>query len=165
MPSFTTMRRVKHAAAQMYDLVAEIDAYPAFVPLCLGARVLRRTPAETEGVELVVAEMKIGYKSIRETFTSRVRLDRPRLRIDVDYVDGPFRRMHNQWRFEDEDDPHGSASRVHFFIDYEFRSRALALLMGVMFDTAFRRFAQAFEERANQVYSSKPRQIAATPSP
>jgi coenzyme Q-binding protein COQ10 len=157
MPSFDTSRRVRHSAAQMFDLVADIESYPAFLPLCLGTRVLRRTAAAGgDGVELIVAEMRIGYKAIRETFTSRVTLDRSRLLIDVEYVDGPFRRMHNRWSFADEDAANGAAcSRVDFFIDYEFRNRALALLMGVMFDKAFRRFAQAFEERADQVYGPR----------
>ena len=93
--------------------------------------------------------MTVAYKMIRETFTSRVTLDRPNLKILVEYLDGPFSRMQNRWTFR----PAGEhACEVEFFIDYEFRSRTLALLMGAMFDTAFRRFAAAFEKRADQVY-------------
>ncbi|HVB90349.1 MAG TPA: type II toxin-antitoxin system RatA family toxin [Beijerinckiaceae bacterium] len=155
MPAFRTSRSVRHSARQMFDLVADVASYPELVPLCLGTRILRRGPAEREGAELVTAEMRIGYKAIRETFTSRVTLDPAKLEILVEYVDGPFRRMHNRWGFRDELSPSEGAprSRVDFFIDYEFRNRALGLLMGVMFDTAFRRFAQAFEERADRVYS------------
>lgn len=154
MPSFTNSRNVAHTATQMFDLVADIGAYPEFLPLCLGTRVLKRT-RETQETEVIVAEMRVGYKAIRETFTSRVRLHRAELTIDVDYVDGPFRRMHNKWRFQDElTEAATGKCRVEFYIDYEFRSRAMAMLMGVMFETAFRRFAQAFEERANVVYSS-----------
>jgi coenzyme Q-binding protein COQ10 len=153
MPSFNTSRIVRHTAAQMFDLVGDVGSYPEFLPLCMGTRILKRTH-ESEGVETTVAEMRIGYRAIRETFTSRVRLNRSNLSIDVDYVDGPFRRMHNKWTFVDvsaEGEP--NRCRVDFFIDYEFRSRAMAMVMGVMFDTAFRRFAQSFEERADAIYS------------
>lgn len=155
MPSFRTSRLVRHSARQMFDLVADVGTYPEFLPLCLGTRVLRRAPGEREGTELVVAEMRVGYKAIRETFISKVTLEPAQLDIFVDYVDGPFRRMHNRWGFRDEPTVTEGArrSRVDFFIDYEFRSRAFGLLMGVMFDTAFRRFAQAFEERADRVYA------------
>jgi coenzyme Q-binding protein COQ10 len=97
--------------------------------------------------------MTVAYKIIRETFTSRVNLDRPNLQIVVEYLDGPFKRMQNRWTFR----PAGeNACAVEFFIDYEFRSRTLAVLMGAMFDTAFRRFAAAFEQRADKVYGREP---------
>ena len=102
--------------------------------------------------EQLVAGMTVGYKLIRETFTSRVMLDRPRLKVRVDYIDGPFSHLENIWTFRD--DPDGGGSRVGFFIDYEFRSRTLGALMGSMFDVAFRKFARAFEERADNVYGS-----------
>src|SRR3954468_14811536 len=146
MPSFSTKRRVNHDAAQMFDLVADVEKYPQFVPLCSKLRVKSRT-AKAEGVEVVVAEMTAAYKLVRETFTSRVTLDRANLTILVEYLDGPFSRMENRWLFH----PTGERScEVEFFIDYEFKSRLLALLMGAMFETAFRRFAQAFEKRADQ---------------
>ena len=94
--------------------------------------------------------MTVGYKLIRERFTSRVMLDRPRLKVRVDYIDGPFSHLENIWTFSDE--PEGDGSRVGFFIDYEFKSRTLGALMGSMFDVAFRKFARAFEERADAVY-------------
>jgi coenzyme Q-binding protein COQ10 len=150
----------------MFDLVADIESYPGFLPLCLGTRILRRSPSEAPNVEVVVAEMRIGYKAVRETFTSRVRLDRPRLEIDVDYVDGPFRKMQNRWRFLDEPSGGGAAgSRVEFFIDYEFRTRGFAMLMGVVFDAAFRKFAQAFEERADALYRRPPGAARASDPP
>ena len=91
----------------------------------------------------LVADMTVAYKLIRETFTSRVTLDRPNLKILVEYLDGPFSRMENRWTFHP---PAENACEVEFFIDYEFKSRALAMLMGAMFDAAFRRFAAAFEK-------------------
>jgi coenzyme Q-binding protein COQ10 len=135
----------------MFDLVTDVEAYPQFVPLCTGMRLRQRT-RNAEGVEALLADMEVGYKAIRERFTSRVVCDRANLTILVDYVDGPFSRMKNRWVFRDEPGAGRGASTVEFFIDYEFKSRVLRLLMGSMFDTAFRRFAAAFERRADEVY-------------
>jgi coenzyme Q-binding protein COQ10 len=149
MPQFSTKRRVLHSAAEMFDLVADMERYPEFVPLCRALKVRQRRP-EPNGVEVVVVNMTVAYKLISETFTSRVTLDRPNLQILVAYLDGPFSRLENRWVFR----PTGERScEVEFFISYEFKSRMLALLMGSMFDMAFRRFAAAFEQRADLVYA------------
>jgi len=159
VPSFSNNRAVNHSAADMFALVADVEKYPEFVPLCQALRVRRRTQSG-EGVEILVADMTVAYKLIRETFTSRVTLDRPRLTIHVEYLDGPFSRLDNRWQFKDLAPAAGAApgsaakSDVSFFISYEFRSRTLGLLMGAMFDAAFRRFADAFERRADVVYRS-----------
>jgi coenzyme Q-binding protein COQ10 len=151
MPQFSTKRRVRHSAAEMFDLVADGEKYPEFVPLCSALRVKSRTD-KGEGITVLIADMTVAYKIIRETFTSRVTLERPKLQILVEYLDGPFKRLQNRWTFR----PTGeTACEVEFFIDYEFRSRMLAMLMGAMFDTAFRRFAAAFEQRADEVYGRK----------
>ncbi|HVL72080.1 MAG TPA: type II toxin-antitoxin system RatA family toxin [Beijerinckiaceae bacterium] len=147
MPTFRTTRRVRHGPIQMFDLVADVERYPEFLPLCEDLRVRRRAESG-EGVETLVAEMRVGYKKISESFTTRVTLDRTRLRITVEYVDGPFKYLENRWDFRP--DPVGC--QVEFFITYEFKSFALGLLMGSMFDRAFRKFADAFEERADVVY-------------
>jgi len=136
----------------MFDLVADVERYPEFVPLCKSLTVRKRT-AESGGREVIVADMTIAYKLIHETFTSRVTLNRQKLEILVEYLEGPFRRMNNRWSFRPLDD---RACDVEFFISYEFRSRALGLLMGTVFDAAFRRFAAAFERRADQVYGVAP---------
>src|SRR6202790_161111 len=148
MPQFSTTRRVKHSAADMFALVADVERYPQFVPLCrsLGAR--KRT-TDREGRDVFVADMTVAYKFVRETFTSRITLDRPKLEILVEYLGGPFERFHNRWSFRAMGE---GACEVEFFIAYEFRSRTLGLLMGGIFDAAFRRFASAFERRADQVY-------------
>lgn len=151
MPQFSSKRRVSHNASDMFDLVADVEKYPQFVPLCQSLRVRSRTPAG-QSPEILVADMTVAYKLIRETFTSRVTLDRPALTILVEYLDGPFSRMENRWKFR-ELNP--NSCEVEFFIDYEFRSRILAMLMGAMFETAFRRFAAAFEKRADQVYRKR----------
>ena len=149
MPSFRSERRVRHRADKMFDLVADIERYPEFVPLCTGLRVRNRRP-DGHGRETLIADMSVGYKMIRERFTSRVVLDKPRLRVIVEYIDGPFSHMENIWTFRDESE--GKRSLVTFFIDYEFRSRTFGALMGSMFDAAFRKFAKAFEERADAIY-------------
>jgi coenzyme Q-binding protein COQ10 len=117
------------------------------VPLCESLRVRRRSQSG-EGIETLVADMSVGYKAIRESFTSRVTLDRARLRIDVEYVDGPFRYLENRWVFRSA----SGGSEIDFHINYEFRNFALGLLMGAMFDRAFRKFTTAFEERARDIY-------------
>ena len=148
MPQFRTTRRVRHSAGDMFDLVADMERYPEFVPLCQSMRVRRRAPSG-EGIETAIAEMTVAYKVIHETFTTRVTLDRPNLQILVEYLNGPFSRMENRWDFH----PAGErACEVEFFISYEFKSRVLAMLMGAMFDAAFRRFAEAFEHQADKVY-------------
>ena len=132
----------------MFDLVADVEQYPKFVPLCSALKVRKRETAEN-GAEFLVADMTVAYKLIRETFTSKVTLDRANLKILVSYLNGPFRRMENHWTFV----PAGeSACNVRFAIDYEFKSRTLGILMGAMFDAAFRRFSAAFEARADKVY-------------
>jgi coenzyme Q-binding protein COQ10 len=148
MPQFSTKRRVRHAAAKMFDLVADVERYPEFVPLCRDLNVTSRTVKE-EGVEVLVADMTVAYKLVRETFTSRITLDNPKLQILVEYLSGPFSRLQNRWTFHPVDE---HACDVEFFIEYEFRSRVLAALMGAMFDAAFRRFAAAFEKRADEIY-------------
>src|ERR1700758_3987793 len=116
MPRFASKRRVHHRAEQMFDLVADVERYPEFVPLCTALRVRSRKPGGG-GREILIADMSVGYKMIRERFTSRVVLDKPRLRVVVEYIDGPFSRMENIWTFRDE--PDGARSLVTFFIDYE----------------------------------------------
>lgn len=147
MPQFSTKRRVRHAATDMFNLVADVDKYPQFVPLCSALAVKSRT--EKDGRTVLVADMTVAYKIIRETFTSRVTLDRQGLKILVEYLNGPFKRMQNRWTFYPVE---AKVCDVEFFIDYEFRSRTLAVLMGAMFDAAFRRFAVAFEQRADEIY-------------
>ncbi len=149
MPLFRVERRVRHTAAEMFDLVADVERYPEFVPLCKALKVRSRS-SEGDGCETLLAGMTVGYKLIRETFTSRVTLDKRNLKVMVEYIDGPFSRLENVWTFKDE--PDGEGSRVSFFIDYEFKSRTLGALMGSMFDAAFRKFASAFERRADVVY-------------
>jgi coenzyme Q-binding protein COQ10 len=147
MPQFETRRRVPHTPEQMFDLIADVERYPEFLPLCEGLAV--RSRKARDGKELLVADMTVGYKAIRETFSTQVLLNRPELAIDVKYIDGPFRYLDNRWRFEPAAD---GGCTVHFFIDYEFKSRILGALMGSMFDRAFRMFSEAFEKRAGAIY-------------
>jgi len=151
MPSFRITRAVRHSPEQMYDLVADVERYPEFLPLCESLRVLRRQDGP-DGTEVLVAEMGVGYKAIRERFTTRVGLDRANLKITAEYIDGPFRHLENRWTFKPA--ASGTGCDVNFFITYEFKSFALGLLMGTMFDRAFRKFTDAFETRADRVYGA-----------
>ena len=150
MPSFHTTRRVAHKASDMFALVADVERYPEFVPLCKGLRLLRREHHGSH--ETLTARMTVAYKLFTESFTSRVVLRPEEHAIVVDYLDGPFRKLNNRWTFT----PAGeAASQVGFCLDYEFKSRAFQLLMGAAFDHAFRKFADAFEARANAVYGKR----------
>jgi coenzyme Q-binding protein COQ10 len=147
MPQFITKRTLNHSAAQMFDLVADIERYPEFVPMCTGLNVRRRTTG-VNGSEVLLADMTIGYKVIRERFTTRVGLDREGLKILVEYVDGPFSHLENRWTFA----PAGEGSEVTFDIDYAFRSRTFQMLAGAVFDQVVRRMIEAFEQRADAIY-------------
>jgi coenzyme Q-binding protein COQ10 len=149
MPSFNTHRTVNHSAGDMFALVADVERYPEFVPLCDNLSIDHKDVAE-DGTVTIEADMTVAYKFFRETFKSRVHLKSADNVIEVDYLDGPFKKMENIWRFE----PRGeSRCVVHFSIDYAFKSRSLGLLMGAMFDKAFRKFSKAFEERADTLYN------------
>jgi coenzyme Q-binding protein COQ10 len=151
MPQFRTTRRVQHSADDMFTLVSDVEKYPEFLPLCTGLKVRRRETRE-DGVEVVVAAMSVGYRMIHETFTTRVTLDRPNRKILVEYLSGPFSHLENIWKFR----PTGEdACEVDFYISYEFRSRALGMLVVSVFDTAFRKYSAAFERRADQVFGSR----------
>jgi len=147
MPTFQSSRTVEFTPDQMFDLVADVEKYPEFLPLCEALKIRRRSMLDDQR-EVLLADMTIGYKAIRETFTSRVTMDRTAFKILVEYVDGPFSHLENRWVFRGE----GARTVVEFFIDYQFKNRMLGMLMGAMFDTAFRRFADAFEARAKVVY-------------
>jgi coenzyme Q-binding protein COQ10 len=150
MPSFSTTRRVPFTPRQMFDLVADVERYPEFLPLCEGLTIKQR---ECEGDrQILMAEMTVGYRAIRETFASRVVLDPARLQVRAGsppgYAGGPFRQLENRWSFADAPD----GCDVRFFISYEFRSLMLQMLVGSLFDRVFRRYTLAFEERARVVY-------------
>ncbi len=149
MPKYETVHPVRHSPERMYALVMDVENYPQFLPMCEALTV--RSRKERDGVVVLVADMTVGYKAIRETFTSQVVGREAELAIDVKYLDGPFRYLENRWRFE----PDGKGgTRIGFFIEYEFKSRILGALMGAMFDRAFRLFAGAFEKRADVVYGA-----------
>ncbi len=148
MPQFETHRPVPHSPDQMFDLVADVERYPEFLPLCEALVV--RSGKERDGKILLIADMTVGYKAIRETFTTQVLLNKAERAIDVKYIDGPFKYLDNRWRFQPSEN---GGCVIDFFIDYEFKSRILGALMGSMFDRAFRMFTDAFETRANKIYA------------
>jgi len=146
MPTHAERRRLPYSAEQLFDLVADVRRYPEFLPWCVGVRIRERTD------KLLVADLLIGFKMVRERFSSRVVLDRPR-RIDVTYSEGPFRYLNNHWIFIPE--PDGGCT-IDFFVDFEFRSRLLQRVIEVLFNEAVRRMVSAFEARARALYGEKP---------
>ena len=151
MPQFETTRRVPYSAAEMYAIAADVERYPEFLPLCTGLEILTRT-AVPDGEDLT-AKMTAGYKSMTESFSTSVHLRPGAKAIDARYLDGPFSRLENRWRFLDSAD--GEGCNVNFFIAYEFRSPMLAILAGSVFDQAFRKFSEAFEMRARKIYGAR----------
>lgn len=156
MPKFQVKRPVPYTPSQMFEVVSTIEDYPQFLPLCEGLDVTSRT-TDDEGRDILVATMSVGYKSISEHFTTRVTVNRETQRILVEYLDGPFRYLQNTWCFLPHD-PGGCV--IDFYIDYEFRSPMLGLLVGSMFDKAFRKFAEAFEARAGVRFAGHPPQVS-----
>ena len=132
----------------MFNLVADVERYPEFVPLCKSLQIRQRTQ-QSDGTEIVVADMTVSFKLVKESFTSEVVLDPPNLKIAARYLRGPFSSLENRWTFEPKSE---TECDVGFYLAYEFKSRMLAMLMGAMFDTAFARFSAAFEKRADAVY-------------
>ena len=144
MPNIRETRELDYSAEQMFDLVADVASYPQFLPWVVAIRV--RTNSETE----MVADMMVGFKALRERFTSRVHKQRPE-RIMVEYVDGPLSNLENSWRFEPLD---GGRCRIHFCVEFTFRNRVFEALAGQYLDRAFRKMVGAFETRAQNLYGS-----------
>lgn len=147
MPTHAQKRRLAYRPEQLFDLVADIERYPEFLPWCVGCRVTKR-----EG-EVIWGDLAVGFKVFREKFTSRVTLRRPD-KIDVEYIDGPFKFLKNHWVFL----PEGKdATTIDFFIDFEFRSRMLSAAIAPLFEEAVKRMVDAFELRAGVIYGSDKR--------
>ena len=149
VPKFSKTHAVQHDASDMFELVSDIEKYPEFVPLCQSLSI--RSTQQRAGRTVLIADMTVGYLAIRETLGCQVILNKEASKIDVSYIEGPFKYLQNEWRFEQTEK---RACDIHFSLDYEFKSRSLALLMGSMFDHAFSRFTKAFEDRANKIYGS-----------
>lgn len=143
MATHAEKRVLPYTPDQLFDLVADIERYPEFLPWCIGARVRSRRE------NLIVADLVIGFKGIRERFTSRVTLNRKEMRIDVAYHEGPFKYLNNHWIFNEAG---SGACEIDFFVDFEFRSRLLQKIIGLLFNEAVRRMVAAFEERAGELY-------------
>ena len=141
MPTHAERQIVPYSPEQLFDIVADVGSYPKFLPWCVGTRV--RTKTEQE----LVADLTIGFGPFRESFTSRVTLERPQ-RVKVTYENGPFRYLNNQWEFL----PHDRGTELDFFVDFEFKSRILQAAIGMVFNEAVRRMVGAFHKRARDVY-------------
>ena len=149
MKTFQTTRRVAHSANDMFALVADVERYPEFLPLCKALNL--RSRETIDGKDVLTADMTVAYKLFSETFTSRVTLDPETPQILVEYIEGPFRHMENRWDFCAAGE---GACDVDFHIAYEFHPGPLGLMMGAMFNQAFGEFAEAFEKRADVVYGA-----------
>ncbi|OYZ16855.1 MAG: ubiquinone-binding protein [Sphingomonadales bacterium 28-64-96] len=145
MPKHREVRRLAWSATEMFDLVADIGRYPEFLPWVQGMRV----GPERDGI--VVADMIVGFRMIREKFTSRVTLDRPRT-VHVEYLDGPMKHLFNDWTFRDAP---GGGCEIDFAVDFEFRNRAFEALAGMFFTQAFEKMVGAFVARAEALYGSR----------
>lgn len=132
---------------QIFELVGDVASYPEFLPWCTGARIRERDV--TPSGEVLLADLMIGFKMVREKFTSRVTLDRPKMRIDVAYINGPFKHLNNHWTFSPTAE---GKCQIDFHLEFEFSSIVLQKLIGVLFHEAVRRMVAAFEARAKQLY-------------
>lgn len=148
MPTHHETRVVPYTAQQMYDLVADVAAYPKFLPWTAAARIRSRTPIE--GGEVMEADLVISFKVFRERFGSRVTLWPSRMKIDTEYLDGPFKYLKSGWSFRDVT----GGCEVTFFVDFEFRNAILQGIIGVVFNEAMHRVVRAFEKRAADLYGS-----------
>ncbi len=147
MPSHSETRRLPYTARQMYDLVADVASYPEFLPWCAAARIRSTAP---RGDHVVMeADLVISFKVFRERFGSRVTLWPEALKIDTEYLDGPFRYLKSNWRFRDLP---GGGCEISFFVDFEFRNAILRKVIGVVFNEAMQRIVRAFETRADALY-------------
>ena len=147
MPKHSETRILPYSPEQMYDLVADVEAYPQFLPWCAAARIRSRTPQGA--AEVMEADLVISFKVFRERFGSRVTLFPEDLRIDTEYLDGPFKYMKSDWHFEDA--PEGGCN-VSFHVDFEFKNAVLQGIIGVVFNEAMHRIVRAFEQRADSLY-------------
>lgn len=156
MPTHSEKRYMPYSAGQMYALIADVSAYPEFLPWCTGARIRARNVVGNR--EVVDADLVISFKVFRERFGSRVTLTPGALKIDVEYLDGPFKYLVNNWHFIEQAD---GTCEVAFFVDFEFKSRTLQAIIGVVFGEAMRRIVGAFEKRAEALYGKQSQSGAA----
>ena len=146
MPRHSEHRRLPYSPEQLFDLVADVKRYDEFLPWVSAVRV--RSSSETE----MVADLIVGFGAFRERFTSRVKKQRPSA-ITVDYIEGPLKFLHNEWRFEPAAD---GGTDLHFTVDFAFRSRIFEAVAGQVFERALRKMTNAFEQRAAALYGSSP---------
>tara|TARA_R110002020_G_scaffold295601_1_gene511206 strand:+ start:214 stop:672 length:459 start_codon:yes stop_codon:yes gene_type:complete len=146
MPTHSETKNLPYTAQQMYDLVADVGRYPEFLPWTAAARI--RSDEDRGDHRVMDADLVISFKVFRESFTSRVVLWPEQMKIDTEYLDGPFKKMISNWQFEDTE----GGCRVHFFVDFEFRNMILQRIIGVVFNEAMQRVVRAFEKRAAELY-------------
>ena len=147
MTSHAEIKYLPYTAEEMFDLVADISAYPEFLPWCVAARV--RKELQKGEVKQIEADLVISFKVFREKFGSRVLLDTSNYVIETDYIDGPFRYMHSVWSFENCEE----GCEVKFDVNFEFKNAMLQSIIGLVFNDAMQRIVRAFERRASDLYT------------
>ena len=145
MTTHAEQRLIRHSPEQLYDLVSDVRRYPEFLPWCLACRVRKQTDTA------LVAELIIGFQVFKEQFTSHVQMNRNDLTIKVEYAEGPFKYLENQWKFSE----HPDGCLIDFYVDFEFKSRLLQTVIESLFTEAVKRMVSAFETRADQLYTLK----------
>jgi coenzyme Q-binding protein COQ10 len=155
MPTHAEQRHLPYTQRELFELVARVDRYPEFLPWCTAARIT------TRAANVFHADLVVQFKVFRERFGSKVTLH-PHSQIDVEYIQGPFRYLNNHWRFIEADD---GGCIIDFYVDFEFRSRVLQKLIGLLFNEAVSRMVGAFEKRAHDLYGERDHPPSAEPSP
>ncbi len=147
MPTHSETRHLPYSAAQMYELVGDVESYPEFLPWTAAARI-RSTIEEGDKI-VMLADLVISFKVFRERFGSRVTLYPSAKRIDTEYLDGPFEKMVSNWAFEEAED---GGCNVSFFVDFAFRNKLLQTTATIFFNDAMQRVVRAFERRAAELH-------------
>lgn len=147
MPTHAEQKKLPYSAQQLFDLVSDVGSYPEFLPWCLSSKIVRN-----DGPDIFYADLVVGYKFIREAYSSRVTLDRGRRYISVEYISGPMKHLTNHWRFVEEED---GGCLVDFYVQFDFKNPLLQKLIVLFFNEVVKKMVGAFEKRADDLYSGK----------
>jgi coenzyme Q-binding protein COQ10 len=146
MPTHAEQRVLPYSQEELYKLIADVESYPDFLPWCVACRITSRKD------DVILADLVIGYKMVREKFSSRVTLD-PYNKVHVEYLSGPMKYLSNYWRFIPEED--GKSCKIDFFVDFEFKNPLLQKTINIFFHEAVKRMVNAFESRAIELYGAR----------
>jgi coenzyme Q-binding protein COQ10 len=148
MVKHSETRHLKYSTDQMFSLVADIESYPIFIPWCRAVRVMKSTENKINGHKVLVANMAVSFKVFKESFTTKITLHPDSKRITVEYINGPFKILNNEWIFNEV----SNGCSINFNVEFEFKSRMMQALVGVVFQEAMRRIVRSFEQRADVLH-------------